>query len=546
MFRIFPDQIESYTKAAQQLVDELSKEEVAYFMELKSESQNLIPIQNPSRAFQIIDRKFDNHFTKKIEEDTITFSDLLWDAITKKSSDFLEVLDNQSSVLFDDFTKYLEQGYSLDAQDINGNTIMHYYANELNKDCHNETIKKCLYTLVENYGADINIHNRNNLTPLQCILNIDDFQIEAAMFLVMDLHADPTVKNINGDTLLHIVIKKETDMNFENYKNNISQLMNLRNNNIHMLDAHGKTSLYYLKEKTRSTNEALMLILNLNAPLPSTPNSELIPSERIKHDSNENEIQYGSTAKVYLGTYDGLPVSIKAIDFNLNNLERCNYELEIMQKLMQSRSKHIVNLLGYAINDNKYYIIMQYVTQNLRTYINRENRLPQIDRLKIMLKITYGISVMHHQNILHRDIKPENVLIEKNAGGVTVKICDFGVAKEIDGSNHKYEFVGSIGYIPRENLPTYQEPHTKASDIFALGITFWEVAHLKIAYAKMNYFDEIEKAVLLGYRERIDKKVCPSDVGILINECLENDPNYRPSIDTIECQLTDLVNKMSL
>jgi serine/threonine protein kinase len=41
----------------------------------------------------------------------------------------------------------------------------------------------------------------------------------------------------------------------------------------------------------------------------------------------------------------------------------------------------------------------------------------------------YRLKYLHSANIIHRDLKPANVLI--NGHGLTVKICDFGLARVI-------------------------------------------------------------------------------------------------------------------
>lgn len=41
-----------------------------------------------------------------------------------------------------------------------------------------------------------------------------------------------------------------------------------------------------------------------------------------------------------------------------------------------------------------------------------------------------GLKYLHSANVIHRDMKPANVLI--NGHGLTVKICDFGLARVIE------------------------------------------------------------------------------------------------------------------
>lgn len=65
---------------------------------------------------------------------------------------------------------------------------------------------------------------------------------------------------------------------------------------------------------------------------------------------------------------------------------------------------------------------------------------------------------------MHRDLKPENLLCYNN----TVKIADFGLAKEIDARPPFTDYVSTRWYRAPEILlrqPDYNAP----IDIFALG-----------------------------------------------------------------------------
>ena len=58
--------------------------------------------------------------------------------------------------------------------------------------------------------------------------------------------------------------------------------------------------------------------------------------------------------------------------------------------------------------------------------IDRETLTLQ-QKLRIMLGVLRGVSVIHRVGIVHRDIKPSNILIGPNLGA---KISDFGMAKD--------------------------------------------------------------------------------------------------------------------
>lgn len=77
---------------------------------------------------------------------------------------------------------------------------------------------------------------------------------------------------------------------------------------------------------------------------------------------------------------------------------------------------------------------------------------------------------MHKSNYFHRDLKPENLLVS----GSTVKIADFGLAKECDSRPPFTDYVSTRWYRAPEILlrsPEYNAP----IDIFALGAIMAEL-----------------------------------------------------------------------
>ena len=97
--------------------------------------------------------------------------------------------------------------------------------------------------------------------------------------------------------------------------------------------------------------------------------------------------------------------------------------------------------------------------------------------------VCYSLAALHKRGIVHRDIKPENILIDNDLHAV---LSDFGTSKAEDG---QAVGIGStdltiVGKFEREQVGTrrYWAPElseggeaTPASDIYALGVTFWHL-----------------------------------------------------------------------
>jgi serine/threonine protein kinase len=78
---------------------------------------------------------------------------------------------------------------------------------------------------------------------------------------------------------------------------------------------------------------------------------------------------------------------------------------------------------------------------------------------------------MHKHGYFHRDLKPENIMV---CNGNSVRLCDFGLAREIRSRPPYTDYVSTRWYRAPEILlksTTYNSP----VDIFAIGCIMSEL-----------------------------------------------------------------------
>lgn len=95
---------------------------------------------------------------------------------------------------------------------------------------------------------------------------------------------------------------------------------------------------------------------------------------------------------------------------------------------------------------------------------------------------------MHRNNYFHRDLKPENLLCYHH----TVKIADFGLAREIDSQPPLTDYVSTRWYRAPEILlrsTTYNAP----IDIFALGAIMAELYTMRPLFPGSSETDQLFK-----------------------------------------------------
>ena len=90
-------------------------------------------------------------------------------------------------------------------------------------------------------------------------------------------------------------------------------------------------------------------------------------------------------------------------------------------------------------------------------------------------QVASALSYLHDHNTMHLDVKPSNVLIDSDGNAVLI---DFGVSKRYDQAGHQTSStpVGiSHGYAPGEQYQQGTLAFSPATDIYALGATFYKL-----------------------------------------------------------------------
>src|SRR5467141_1388593 len=151
----------------------------------------------------------------------------------------------------------------------------------------------------------------------------------------------------------------------------------------------------------------------------------------------------------------------------------------------QMNHRNIVQVFELGQESGAYFIAMEYVQgKSLRdlidTTMRRKEKIPAELCRSLAEQICDGASYAHNLtdmagrslNLVHRDLNPQNVLISY---GGDVKIIDFGIAKS-ELSTVKTEagmIKGKFVYMsPEQSLAKKLD---KRSDIFAIGISLYEM-----------------------------------------------------------------------
>lgn len=126
------------------------------------------------------------------------------------------------------------------------------------------------------------------------------------------------------------------------------------------------------------------------------------------------------------------------------------------------------------------YLICEFADAgSLADLLEREGPLPEARAVAITLDICAALEETERRRVVHRDVKPSNILLFTTAGGgLIAKLADFGIAQDtkqrkttmLPGTSHP----GTPLYMAPEQADATVLVDTRA-DIFALGVTLWEV-----------------------------------------------------------------------
>ena len=153
---------------------------------------------------------------------------------------------------------------------------------------------------------------------------------------------------------------------------------------------------------------------------------------------------------------------------------------------------NIVTIFDFGIDSDRYFIVLELVPgTDLKTLLRRRGYLPIPDAVDLMIQIYAGVGYAHRAGLIHCDLKPQNVLVGNDN---VAKITDFGIARafvSIQPDEYNEIVWGSPLYFAPEQAagrsPTF------ASDVYALGITFFECLTGKLPF---NAEDVSELATL--------------------------------------------------
>jgi serine/threonine protein kinase len=170
---------------------------------------------------------------------------------------------------------------------------------------------------------------------------------------------------------------------------------------------------------------------------------------------------------------------------------------------------------------NKKALIQEFIVgKTLYEVIERDLEEKEVE--SVVIQLSDVAAHAHDLGVVHRDIKPGNIMVRPNG---TIKLLDFGAAKELKEKEMSETVTGSRPYMAPEQIMGKSQ---RRSDVWAIGVVMY------VLYTGMYpFYHEVEKVLMdiilrtppsppSKFNEALDPKV-----EHIILKCLEKKPESR-------------------
>ncbi|CDO69085.1 hypothetical protein BN946_scf184992.g34 [Trametes cinnabarina] len=272
----------------------------------------------------------------------------------------------------------------------------------------------------------------------------------------------------------------------------------------------------------------------------------------------------GAQGKVLLVQYqgDGYLYALKMV--KKSSLKLRDYPLAFLeQDLMKELAGNLFCAqikASFEDHDHFYLLSDFYPAGDLNCVLYKPGGVDPIELRLFCAQLVIALDELHRQRIIHRDIKPSNVLVTRDHELV---IADFGLSRAFGRTTDQQvwrqrEYLNTPACSDRSSEGATGEPvdvtqrqcgtlpymapeiycgvgFSYAADIFALGVTFYEMLHRKlpfgIAYENRNSKD-VARRIVCGSLE-VNEDI-HADARDLLYMMLEKDASMRPSLEQIK------------
>lgn len=196
-------------------------------------------------------------------------------------------------------------------------------------------------------------------------------------------------------------------------------------------------------------------------------------------------------------------------------------------------SKGLIRFYDGGICNQAFYLVMEYLNYGtLRQALDGcGNELPITHALEWFQEIVIALDRMHKAGLIHRNLKMSNLLMRSDG---SLALTDYGISNRIlldAGFINEQELYCSPHYVSPEQISG--DACTKASDIYSLGVIFYELLTGRKPYEAKEAYELMMHHVMAPVPLLPNKF---SEFQEMLDKMMAKDPDnrYSSAIDVIE------------
>ena len=242
---------------------------------------------------------------------------------------------------------------------------------------------------------------------------------------------------------------------------------------------------------------------------------------------NDNLLNYSHLQLLYEGKHtlifrakqqaDNQSVILKILRKEYSSsrqVSKLKSEFALMQNFNSIR---VVQALGIEWVSGQLILVLEDFGGQALSSLIPENGFDVSSFLSIAIALSEGLEEIHRQHIIHKDIKPQNIIV--NLEDDQIKITDFGIAtllsREMSQIFSLELLEGTLAYISPEQTGRMNRAIDCRTDIYSLGVTFYEMITGKLPF-------QTQDSMLLIHQHIAQVPIPPHEVIPEISEVLSH------------------------